>query len=358
VGRAYKFARAILDPLQAALKPLPTADHLETLGHLAQVWVAGDLYSPGQRLLAEAVPHIARARQSRDPVSIGPIDGLCVTEALLYAAQWITSGSVPFGCGNLIRIVQVSYPRDVPSDPWEFNFALLWYRAARENRELAAVVAKRNAVRSEFFRSLLTHELEAAIASVNLPRLCDWLRPEYAEFAGRRLRVALDMEFLQAFPPPPKTSGEIIKVQPPHGSEREDATAETERTRELQPTRPAVHQIANGEGDRQQEVSDPVEDEDEIVLEDEDKMILTVLDANRLRYLNPRKVASELKRLCRTDRRLRSLGENQVATRLRAMADCGLVRRPDGKKQKGGYRITAAGRKALAAAPLLIVGNP
>jgi hypothetical protein len=93
-------------------------------------------------------------------------------------------------------------------------------------------------------------------------------------------------------------------------------------------------------------------------LEDEDKMILTVLDRNRGSYLASERVASELRQLCRTDRRLRSLGKNQVSRRLRALADRGLVQRPDGKKLKGGYRITDAGKNALAAAPPPAVGNP
>jgi hypothetical protein len=85
-------------------------------------------------------------------------------------------------------------------------------------------------------------------------------------------------------------------------------------------------------------------------LEDDDKSILTALAKFPSTYMNAQRIATELRILVRTDRQLKPLGQNNIATRLRRMETFGYVRRPPGKKQKGGYCITPLGGQALDAA--------
>jgi hypothetical protein len=57
--------------------------------------------------------------------------------------------------------------------------------------------------RSEFCRRLLAKNLAAAMEAVRIDSLCKWLHTTYADFSGEEFREALELEFLQAFPPAP-----------------------------------------------------------------------------------------------------------------------------------------------------------
>jgi hypothetical protein len=149
------------------------------------------------------------------------------------AAEHITHSSRNgFGCGPLVKIVQESFPREIPADPWEFHLAFIPWRAAREHGGLPAefidsstrrseicrrLLAKNFAAakdaeridaacnyatrRSEFCRRLLAKNLAAAMDAVRIDSLCKWLHTTYADFSGEWFRESLELEFLPAFQP-------------------------------------------------------------------------------------------------------------------------------------------------------------
>jgi hypothetical protein len=93
----------------------------DVLPYLAELWIISAETDPRVKLLADAMPQLARRRPA-NPVHCGPLHAKSVTEWLVRAAEHITDSSRNgFGCGPLVKIVQESFPREIPADPWEFH---------------------------------------------------------------------------------------------------------------------------------------------------------------------------------------------------------------------------------------------
>jgi hypothetical protein len=193
--------------------PLPSTPEL-LLSHLAELWVISAPDDPRPSRIKQGARQIALKR-AKPPVEIGGAFGTSVAEAALLAATRTTmhlDGN--FGCGQLVRIVQAVFPRDVPGDPWELSLALTQARFEKSLGPIAKALLEKDAARSEFRRRLYTYPLAKAFEAVRLTPLCAWLRDTFKEFRWQYLRKELELEFIQAFPfpEPPKPRWEKRKL--------------------------------------------------------------------------------------------------------------------------------------------------
>jgi hypothetical protein len=117
-----------------------------------------------------------------------------------------------FGCGELVRRVRLAFPRDVPSDPWEFMLVLGAWRsgALTDAPPIAALVhtALSGGVRSEFARRLMARQdVDVVLDAVDLDSLAAWVMRTFRpiDFWGLRYELAAEFEVAaESFPPPPR----------------------------------------------------------------------------------------------------------------------------------------------------------
>jgi hypothetical protein len=181
------------------LPGLPTV----LLAHLAQLWVISDLKDAKALLIEQSLPHLGRARGTTTAIQIGGAYGTSVAEAALRSARRVTmhlQGAC--GCGALVQIVQVTFPRDRPADPWELGMTILFAGQAESiGGDGGKWLIEKDGKRSEFKRRLYTYKLTEAARLVRVGPLCKWLLNEFGAFDWQPLREGLKLEFLQAFPP-------------------------------------------------------------------------------------------------------------------------------------------------------------
>jgi hypothetical protein len=187
-------------PVPVAERDLPPGGELQpgidqVLAALAEIWIRSDPSDNGARLLEQACPHLRlkRAAQAKAPVRVGPESATSVAAALLQASRSVTQTlRSAFGCGHLVDVVLSSYPRYAESDPWEFNWALLRWRAPEVLKD---IVGKGCSARSEFFRRLLNRDIGAALSAVHIDALCLWLWQLFGGADWGLLRQDLVLEF-------------------------------------------------------------------------------------------------------------------------------------------------------------------
>jgi hypothetical protein len=195
------------------------------LGLLAELCILSDLSGRQGELLEAALPHLARSRADRaeQPVRVGLVTGKTVAEAVQRAALAILSTvERSFGCGQFIKIVSGSFPRDVEADPWEINLALGWYETTRQSPGAAEHVAGLLSGQSEFLRRLFTWPLRQALDSVRLDELCRWLHEKFSGLDVPWLREHLEIEFVRAAsesPPSFPGANKQIETGPPPEAE-------------------------------------------------------------------------------------------------------------------------------------------
>src|SRR5262249_32040729 len=116
--------------------PLSGTPHF-LLSQLAHLWVRSDPKDEQGKLIEQARPHLALARRTVEPVRIGRACDTSIAATVLLAAQWLTTylGN-SCGCGRLVGIVQASFPRESPADPWDLG-------QATAVEQTAALIAER-----------------------------------------------------------------------------------------------------------------------------------------------------------------------------------------------------------------------
>jgi hypothetical protein len=222
VGHARRLAGEQVDthPWAVAGSGPPVTGPEYVLVYLAEVCLRCDEADPGARRLEQSLPYLQRTKAGlgEGPVRLLDVSAPSYAQWVLRAARW-TIGYVSqcFGCEALTQRLLTAFPRNAPSDPWEFSLTLAAWRSgmlAIDPQTAALVHTDRSGhVRSEFAKRLMARgDFGAVLDAVELDSLAAWLRDRFRPLDFNFIHHELIAEFeatTESFPPPPWLSVDL-----------------------------------------------------------------------------------------------------------------------------------------------------